>query len=156
MKYVSSSVKETHKIAEEFVKEINKNHDLKNALVVVMKGDLGSGKTEFVKGLKKVFGIENNILSPTFVLMKVYMILNLKFGFEKMYHFDLYRLLEGKNKEKNILESLETLNIYDILKDNTNIVFIEWGENLKMLKKYKPVVIEITNKNNEERKILIS
>jgi tRNA A37 threonylcarbamoyladenosine biosynthesis protein TsaE len=51
---------------------------------------------------------------------------------------------------------LKTLNIYDILNDNVNIVFIEWGENLKMLKKYNPIVIEITNTKNAERKILIS
>jgi tRNA threonylcarbamoyladenosine biosynthesis protein TsaE len=99
-KYVSKSVKETHKIAESFIKEISKKHDSKNALVIVMRGDLGSGKTEFVKGLKKVLSIKNNILSPTFVLMKVYDITNSKF--KKMYHFDLYRLLEGKLKEKNI------------------------------------------------------
>ncbi len=154
MKYVSHSVKETHKISENFIKEISKKQDLKNALVVVMQGDLGSGKTEFVKGLKKVLDIKNNILSPTFVLMKVYDVSNSKF--KKMYHFDLYRLLEGKLKEKSIIEALETLNIYDILNDNTNIVFIEWGENLKMLKKYNPINISITNTKNEERKILIS
>jgi len=124
MKYISKSVKETHKISEEFLKEISKKH-YTNALVVVLQGDLGSGKTEFVKGLKKELKIENNILSPTFVLMKVYNIFNLKFGFQKMYHFDLYRLLEGKIKEKNIVEALETLNIYDILNDKKNIVFIE-------------------------------
>ena len=154
MKYISKSVKETHKISEEFLKEISKKH-YTNALVVVLQGDLGSGKTEFVKGLKKELKIENNILSPTFVLMKVYNIFNLKFGFQKMYHFDLYRLLEGKIKEKNIVEALETLNIYDILNDKKNIVFIEWGESLKMLKKYSPVVIEIKNKGNEDREILI-
>jgi tRNA threonylcarbamoyladenosine biosynthesis protein TsaE len=123
-KYTSKSVKETHKISEEFLKEISKKHYV-NALVAVLQGDLGSGKTEFVKGLKKELKIENNILSPTFVLMKVYNIFNLKFGFQKMYHFDLYRLLEGKIKEKNIVEALETLNIYDILNDKKNIVFIE-------------------------------
>ena len=153
-KYTSKSVKETHKISEEFLKEISKKHYV-NALVAVLQGDLGSGKTEFVKGLKKELKIENNILSPTFVLMKVYNIFNLKFGFQKMYHFDLYRLLEGKIKEKNIVEALETLNIYDILNDKKNIVFIEWGESLKMLKKYSPVIIEIKNKGNEDREILI-
>jgi tRNA A37 threonylcarbamoyladenosine biosynthesis protein TsaE len=50
---------------------------------------------------------------------------------------------------------LETLNIYDILNDNINIVFIEWGENLKMLKKYNPINISITNTKNEERRITL-
>jgi tRNA threonylcarbamoyladenosine biosynthesis protein TsaE len=123
MKYISNSVQETHKIAEDFIKDFSKKHNSKNALVVVMKGDLGSGKTEFVKGLKKILKIKNNILSPTFVLMKVYDISNSKF--KKIYHFDLYRLLEGKLKEKYVIEALKTLNIYDILNDNVNIVFIE-------------------------------
>jgi len=154
MKYISKGVKDTHKIAKNILKDLILRPKNSQALVVILKGELGAGKTEFVKGLKSFLEIKNNILSPTFVLMKVYNILNTKF--KKMYHFDLYRLLEGKLKEKNIIEALETLNIYDILNDNTNIVFIEWGENLKMLKKYNPIVIEIINTKNAERKILIS
>ncbi|MFA5230147.1 MAG: tRNA (adenosine(37)-N6)-threonylcarbamoyltransferase complex ATPase subunit type 1 TsaE [Candidatus Paceibacterota bacterium] len=123
MKYISKDVKDTHKIAKNILKDLILRPKNSQALVVILKGELGAGKTEFVKGLKSFLEIKNNILSPTFVLMKVYNILNTKF--KKMYHFDLYRLLEGKLKEKNIIEALETLNIYDILNDNTNIVFIE-------------------------------
>jgi tRNA threonylcarbamoyladenosine biosynthesis protein TsaE len=124
MKFISKNVNDTHKLAKTILNELILKHN-KNALVVVLKGELGAGKTEFVKGLKSFLDINNNILSPTFVLMKVYNINNKDIKFKNLYHFDLYRLIEGKLKEKDIIEALNTLNIYDILNNKDNIVFIE-------------------------------
>jgi len=150
---ISKNVKETHKLAEQILKNLILQHKLNQALIIVLKGELGAGKTEFVKGLKKFLKINNNILSPTFVLMKVYTI-NTKINFKNLYHFDLYRLIENNNK--CIIESLNILNIYDILNNEDNIVFVEWGENIKMLKKFKIHTIEVKRKNIKEREILIT
>ncbi|HRZ29786.1 MAG TPA: tRNA (adenosine(37)-N6)-threonylcarbamoyltransferase complex ATPase subunit type 1 TsaE [Candidatus Paceibacterota bacterium] len=122
---ISKNVKETHKLAGQILKNLILQHKLNKALVIILKGELGTGKTEFVKGLKNFLKIKNNILSPTFVLMKVYDINNAKVNFKNLYHFDLYRLIEGKLKEKDIKEALNTLNIYDILNNKENIVFVE-------------------------------
>ncbi|MCX6743578.1 MAG: tRNA (adenosine(37)-N6)-threonylcarbamoyltransferase complex ATPase subunit type 1 TsaE [Candidatus Parcubacteria bacterium] len=45
---------------------------LKGGEIIALEGDLGAGKTTFVKGLAKAFGIKQHVTSPTFVLMKVY------------------------------------------------------------------------------------
>ncbi|MDD3808296.1 MAG: tRNA (adenosine(37)-N6)-threonylcarbamoyltransferase complex ATPase subunit type 1 TsaE [Candidatus Pacebacteria bacterium] len=124
MEYISKNIKDTHSIAEEVLNVLISKKD-KKALIVVLKGNLGAGKTEFVKGLKSFFKIKNNILSPTFVLMKVYDILNTKIGFKKMYHFDLYRMLDKKSKQKELEENLSCLDIYDVLNNPDNIVLIE-------------------------------
>jgi tRNA threonylcarbamoyladenosine biosynthesis protein TsaE len=152
MKFISKSVNDTHKLAKKILNELILKHN-KNALVVVLKGELGAGKTEFVKGLKAFLGISNNILSPTFVLMRVYKITNRDIEFKNLYHFDLYRLIEGKLKEKDIVEALNTLNVYDILNNKENIVFIEWGENIKILKEYNTRIIELKRMNEHEREI---
>lgn len=123
MEYISKSVNDTHQIAKNILKKLILESKTDQALVIILKGNLGAGKTELVKGLKSFFKIKNNILSPTFVLMKVYNISNSKF--KTMYHFDLYRLIGGKLKEKDIIAALDTLNIYDILNNQENIVFIE-------------------------------
>ncbi|MDD3156488.1 MAG: tRNA (adenosine(37)-N6)-threonylcarbamoyltransferase complex ATPase subunit type 1 TsaE [Candidatus Pacebacteria bacterium] len=124
MEYISKNIKDTHSIAEEVLNVLISKKD-KKALIVVLKGNLGAGKTEFVKGLKSFFKIKNNILSPTFVLMKVYDILNKKIGFKKLYHFDLYRMLDKKSKQKELEENLSCLDIYDVLNNPDNIVLIE-------------------------------
>ena len=152
MEYISKSVKETHKIAKTILLDLIKSHkDM--ALVIVLKGELGAGKTEFVKGLKEVFKIKENILSPTFVLMKVYDIVSPKF--KKMYHFDLYRLKEGGTKENQIINALETLNIYDVLNDSGNIALIEWGEGISLFNKIKARNIEIKQSEDGKRKFKI-
>jgi tRNA threonylcarbamoyladenosine biosynthesis protein TsaE len=124
MEYISKTVKDTHNIAEEVLNVLMSKKNEK-ALIIVLKGNLGAGKTEFVKGLKSFFKIKNNILSPTFVLMKVYDILNTKIRFKKLYHFDLYRMIDKKLKQKELEESLNYLDIYDVLNNSSNIVLIE-------------------------------
>lgn len=152
MEYISKSVKETHKIAKTILLDLIKSHE-DMALVIILKGELGAGKTEFVKGLKEVFKIKENILSPTFVLMKVYNIVNPRF--KKIYHFDLYRLKEGEMEENQIISALETLNIYDVLNDSENIVLIEWGEGISLFNKIKARNIEIKQGGDGIRKFKI-
>lgn len=153
MKFISKNINDTHKLAKKILNEIISKHDIDKALVVILKGELGAGKTEFVKGLKVSLGISNNILSPTFVLMRVYNIYNKDLKFKNLYHFDLYRLIERKLKEGDIVEALNTLNIYDILNNKENIVFIEWGENIKILKKYTTKIVELKRIDMYEREI---
>ena len=95
MKYISKSVEETQELGENSAKEIFKlsseSFPDEGAIVLGLRGNLGGGKTTFLQGFAKGLGIKDNVLSPTFVVMK-------RFG--NFYHFDCYRLED----EKDILE----------------------------------------------------
>ena len=90
--------------------------NLKAGSVVLLEGDLGSGKTTFVKGLAEGLGFKRpeEVKSPTFVLLHVYS------GGRPLYHFDLYRLESGTE--------LEALGFEEFLKDPAGICCIEWAQ----------------------------
>ena len=71
---VSRSAAQTKKTAAVFAKELSKaNRNFKKgAAVVALEGNLGSGKTTFVQGFARALGVRESVLSPTFVLMKIY------------------------------------------------------------------------------------
>ena len=99
-------------LAERIIKEDNKE-----ALIIGLEGELGSGKTTFIQGLAKGLGIEELITSPTFVIMKKY-----DFSKGKLYHIDCYRI---------DLKDLIELDFKEIINNPKNIVVIEWAEKIK-------------------------
>lgn len=92
---------------------------LDDGSVVSLEGELGSGKTQVVKGIAEGMGIspDRAVFSPTFTIVNIYE------GRRKIYHIDLYRL-EGNYDE------IEEAGIFEIL-EGGGIVVIEWGERLK-------------------------
>ncbi len=116
---ISKSLKETQNLAKEFVENIKSNQD--SAFIVAMHGDLGSGKTTFVKAIAKELGIENTVTSPTFVIEKIYKLENQVY--ENLIHIDAYRLKSG--------EELKTLGWKEVSQNPKNIIFIEWPSNVK-------------------------
>ena len=88
---------------------------LRPPALVMLIGDLGSGKTTLAKGIVQALGVAppEEVLSPTFSLIHEYA------GEPKVYHLDLYRL--------DTVPELETLGLEDIW-DQSAIVLIEWGE----------------------------
>jgi len=120
----TNSIKETEKVAKNFVEEITRaeraRRNNQNALIVGLYGDLGSGKTTFVKGIAKVFGLEKTITSPTFVIEKIYKLKNQVL--DNLIHIDAYRLKSG--------DELLSLGWEEISKNPKNIIFIEWPENV--------------------------
>jgi tRNA threonylcarbamoyladenosine biosynthesis protein TsaE len=82
--------------------------------VVYLLGDLGSGKTTFVRALLKSLGVSELIKSPTYTLIESYEVKNMNFS-----HMDLYRLKDQSE--------LENLGIFDLIL-NKNILLIEWPE----------------------------
>ena len=79
--FVSNSTKETENIAKAFSKEVKKGD------YICLDGDLGVGKTAFVRGFCKGFGYDEFLGSPTFTIVNSY-----EGQSEKLYHFDAYRL----------------------------------------------------------------
>lgn len=117
MKILSKSLKDTEKIAREFVeKEFVRNKD--GAFVVGLYGDLGSGKTAFTQATAKCLGVKETVTSPTFVIEKIYKLENK--NFDHLIHIDAYRLKNG--------DELLHLGWEEIAKNPKNIIFIEWPE----------------------------
>jgi tRNA threonylcarbamoyladenosine biosynthesis protein TsaE len=86
---------------------------LKNGDIIVLSGDLGSGKTKFTQGILKHFGLEDEISSPTFTIVNEY-----HKDETNIYHFDVYRLTDSD--EFYAIGGDEYLN--------NGICIIEWGE----------------------------
>ncbi|MDR2721507.1 MAG: tRNA (adenosine(37)-N6)-threonylcarbamoyltransferase complex ATPase subunit type 1 TsaE, partial [Coriobacteriaceae bacterium] len=82
---------------------------------IVLSGDLGAGKTQFVQGVARGLGIRDQITSPTFNILLYYE----NAAGVPLYHFDLYRL--------DTPLQLEDIGYYEIL-DGPGATFIEWGE----------------------------
>lgn len=143
MEIISRSSKETQSIASKIAQEILSN---KRSNVVLLEGELGGGKTTFSQGFLAGLGVEQPVTSPTFVIVKIYLIPNSDY---KVYHLDLYRL----NQEWEVLD----LEIMDIISNPKNIILIEWANKTPNLWKSLPhtkILFEVINAN--ERNININ
>jgi len=109
LKYVSKDIEDTLTIAENIESEKFEN------MVICLDGELGSGKTIFVKGFAKALGIEDNITSPTFNIIKEYHNAEMP-----LFHMDVYRLDEVE----------EDIGIKDYF-NKDGITIIEWSEMIK-------------------------
>lgn len=118
MEFLSKSLKETSEIAFDFASKLEGNKDV--ATVVGLYGELGSGKTTFMKFLAEALKAEGTVQSPTFVIEKIY---NLAPNtFDKIVHIDAYRLDSGEDFKK--------LGWEKIISDPKNLVCIEWPERI--------------------------
>ncbi len=106
-KFISKSENDTIEFAN------NLANQLKNGDIIVLSGDLGSGKTKFTQGILKHFDLENEISSPTFTIVNEY-----HKDKTNIYHFDVYRLTDSD--EFYAIGGDEYLN--------NGICIIEWGE----------------------------
>lgn len=118
----------------------------KNAGIIALEGHLGSGKTTFIQGLAEGLGVEENVLSPTFLILKQFFLKSGKY--KNLYHIDAYRL-------KNPKEILE-LGFYDSVQNPENIIVIEWADKIKSILPKNIVWIRFENLGGNGRKIEIS
>ncbi|MBN2066718.1 MAG: tRNA (adenosine(37)-N6)-threonylcarbamoyltransferase complex ATPase subunit type 1 TsaE [Candidatus Thermoplasmatota archaeon] len=115
----TATPEETKKCAQHIYQKYFKDILSEKAVVVILKGDLGSGKTVFAQGIGETFG--KNLVSPTFVLMDEYTIDQT--SLKNLYHLDLYRIEQE--------EELIALDIPALLRKG-NLLLIEWGEKLSI------------------------
>lgn len=108
----------TQKVAESFV-------DQTRGRVLALVGNLGSGKTTFAQFFLKALGVNEKITSPTFLIIKNYQLPMTNVQFKRAYHIDCYRL-----KDPTELLNLDFVNI---IKNEENIVLIEWADKVKDL-----------------------
>lgn len=88
------------------------------ATLIALSGELGAGKTAFSKAIAEALGVEEHITSPTFVLMKLYPLRASLFS--QLVHIDAYRMKTGKE--------LEALDFDSLMEDPTNLILLEWPE----------------------------
>ncbi len=112
--------------------------------IVVLRGDLGAGKTTLVKGIAEGFhaASHEDVTSPTFTLIHEY-----RGPTATLYHIDLYRI--------DTPRELETLGLDDLMNDNS-VLLIEWGEKFPHFQRESDVEIAIERISENERKIKVA
>ena len=111
--------------------------------LVLLRGDLGAGKTTLVKGIAAAFevAVEEDVTSPTFTLVHEY-----RGPRANLYHIDLYRI--------DTQRELDTLALDDLRSDNS-ILLIEWGEKFPRLLRERDLEISLDRQGESERRIRI-
>ena len=144
MDFLSKNVEETAQIAGNFVKTSLAKQDF-GATIIGLYGELGSGKTTFMKYLAESFGVSETIQSPTFVIEKIYELSEQPF--KHLIHIDAYRI----EKEKEMID----LGWEEIIADPKNLICIEWPEKISGIMP-PHIVIKFDHVSETERKISIA
>ena len=112
--------------------------------IVLLRGDLGAGKTTLVKGIAEGFraASEQDVTSPTFTLIHEY-----RGPQASLYHIDLYRV--------DTPRQLETLGLDDLIGENS-ILLIEWGEKFPRFLRERDVEIALDRLGENERRMMIT
>ena len=169
---VSKSSARTEKIASELARTLIKAGAGDSVQVIALEGELGAGKTVFVRGFARGLGVKNKISSPTFVLMKKYplevrsqklearkkkpeprdpkKLTKLKDNEAKNYlcHIDCYRLRDEKD--------FRAFSLHDIIKNPENIVLIEWAERVRKVLPKKHIKVRIDHIGTNSRRISVN
>lgn len=132
--YFSKSEKETEQIGRDFAA------NLPGGTVVAMYGDLGAGKTAFVRGMARGMGLDCRVSSPTFTIVNEYL------GARELIHFDMYRLSDA--------DELFDIGWEDYLNRGA-VCAVEWSENVQDAFFGDETVVRIEKLGETERKITI-
>lgn len=135
-KIISNSEEETKLIGRKFAEGLKKGD------VIVLTGDLGSGKTKFTEGVLQFFGLENEISSPTFNIVNEYVNRDVN-----VYHFDVYRL-----EDEDEFYAIGGEEYFE-----KGICLIEWGEMIESALPNKYIQISFSRNLEDEnvREIVI-
>lgn len=120
--FKSSSAKDSIDIAFKFSKNIKRND------LILLMGEIGSGKTTFLNGIAKGIGVKKRIISSSFSLIQTYSGKKLS-----LIHFDFYRI----NGKFDINEFIEYFN------NNNNVVAVEWPYDIERYIGFKPYIVNI-------------
>jgi len=136
--HITDSAKETEKLGEKIAKKLL-------GRIFALTGELGNGKTTFVKGFARGLGIKKRVISPSFVYIRPYAIRHKLYT--NLYHIDLYRLEKPSD--------VKGLGLEEIWSNPYNIVIIEWAEKIKKILPKERVEIYFQYLDKNKRKITI-
>ena len=132
---ITNSPEETEEVGFSLAKELET--DLTLSSFIALYGDLGVGKTAFVRGFTKVFSPNALVRSPTFALVNEYPTR----GGRRVFHFDMYRITDE--------DDLYSIGYYDYL-DDGSICLVEWSENIPYAIPKEHIRVEITKTDLEK------
>ena len=132
--YITKNEQETELVGEGFAAVLPKG------AVVAMYGDLGAGKTAFVRGMARGMGLECRVSSPTFTIVNEYL------GERELIHFDMYRLSDA--------DELFDIGWEDYLNRGA-VCAVEWSENVEDAFFGDEYVVRIEKLGDSERRITI-
>jgi tRNA threonylcarbamoyladenosine biosynthesis protein TsaE len=139
--WVTHSEDETKSVARSFAAQ------LQRGAILALTGALGSGKTRFVKGVCEAFGVQEHVMSPSFVLLNRYTGRDAHGHEVLMYHLDLYRITS--------LEELYDIGVEEFFYGD-GIVMVEWAELLGELLPARRFDIRLSfGETSDERRIEI-
>lgn len=131
---ICKNLEDTKELAKKFSKLVEDK-----GCFVSLYGEIGAGKTAFVKEVAKEIGIEEKVTSPTFVILNEY-----HGGKLPMYHFDLYRL-----ENEGVKTILDELNEYS---EGKQLTFVEWAEFSQNEIPFDHIKINVTYEYNDDRR----
>jgi tRNA threonylcarbamoyladenosine biosynthesis protein TsaE len=139
--FTAHSPEETRKIGGQFART------LKPGTLVCFEGNLGAGKTTFIQGMLEALGAEPPFVSPTFILMKQYILkAPTETGIKYIYHADAYRLGTPEFRE---------IGFEEWIGDTEGITLLEWPERIAELLPEKYIMVNIESISETERRIEI-
>jgi tRNA threonylcarbamoyladenosine biosynthesis protein TsaE len=143
---MSGDFKILHSDSEAETEEIGKKvaKSVKYGTVISLKGNLGTGKTIFIKGFAKGIGITEIVSSPTFNIVREHNAGNGKW----LYHMDLYRI--------NDAHCALAFGIDEYMSDKNAMTLIEWAERIEEILPPQAIHVEIKRINDTEREIKIT
>ena len=131
---ICKNLEETKDLAKKFAKLVEEK-----GCFVNLYGEIGAGKTAFVKEVAKEIGIEEKVTSPTFVILNEY-----HGGKLPMYHYDLYRL-----ENEGVKTIMDELREYS---EGKQLTFVEWAEFSQNEFPFNHIKINVTYEDNDDRK----
>ena len=134
--FISHSPAETEALGERM------GRGARNGLVVALSGELGAGKTQFVRGMATGLGVTGRVHSPTFTLVNEY-----AGGRLKLFHLDLYRL---ETEEQIAVLGLDEMAGYE-----NSLVLVEWGERFESVVKMAGGEIYMEHGEGDERGLTV-
>ncbi len=138
-RFVSRSAEETRTIARQFAAT------LKPGEVVALCGQLGAGKTEFMRGVAEFFGCDDQLSSPTFPIFNIYQG-SVQGEPVMIHHFDLYRI--------GSLRELEALGFDEYL-ESAYLSFVEWSDRFMEYERVYSASVELEHAGEASRRITI-
>lgn len=134
--FITNSPADTERIAEDLAKTLTGGE------IIAFRGDLGMGKTCFVRGLARGLGSSDAVTSPTFALMNEY-----PSGRLPLYHFDMYRISGW--------EDLYSTGYFDYA-ESGGILAVEWSENIEAALDEKTIFVTFTRTGETSRTITVT
>lgn len=138
MIYHSRSEEETEKLASQIAAS------LQPGATVLLRGNLGAGKTVFSRGFARGLGCDDTLSSPTYTIVQEYQLP----GGTRLYHMDLYRIADSA--------AALGFGVDEFIDDPKAYKLIEWPERIESLLPEKCLTVEITHQGDEERTLRIT